>query len=149
MRHNPALRDLGFSATDRVVVVHADDIGMCAATVDAFLELRGRGLTSSGSVMVPCPAFPDVAARARRTDLDVGVHLTLTSEWDRYRWGPVSALDATSGLVDEEGCFHRNQDRWTHIDPDAARTEMDAQVDRALAAGLDLTHLDCHMFSML
>jgi chitin disaccharide deacetylase len=150
MSHNPALRELGFSATDRVVVVHADDVGMCAATVDAFLELSAHGLTSSGSVMVPCRGFPDVAARAgRRTDLDVGVHLTLTSEWDRYRWGPVSALGPASGLLDDEGCFHRNQDQWTHVDPDAVRTEMAAQVDRALAAGLDLTHLDCHMFSML
>jgi predicted glycoside hydrolase/deacetylase ChbG (UPF0249 family) len=123
---------------------------MCGATVDAFLELRETGVTSSGSVMVPCPAFPDVAAPAgRRPDLDVGVHLTLTSEWDGSRWGPASATDPASGLVDDEGFFHRNQDRWTHIDPDAVRTEMEAQVDRALAAGLEITHLDCHMFSML
>jgi predicted glycoside hydrolase/deacetylase ChbG (UPF0249 family) len=134
-----------------VVIVHADDVGMCTATVDAFVELGGaNGLTSSGSVMVPCPAFSDAAARAGRLrDLDVGVHLTLTSEWDHCRWGPVAALEPSSGLLDDDGCFHRNQDQWTHVDPDATRTEMGAQVDRAIAAGLDLTHLDCHMFSML
>jgi predicted glycoside hydrolase/deacetylase ChbG (UPF0249 family) len=147
---NPALRDLGFSAGDRAVVVHADDVGMCESTVDAFLELRERGLTSAGSVMVPCPAFPDVAARAGgRADLDIGIHLTLTSEWDGYRWAPISTRDPASGLLDDEGYFHRNQDRWTKLDPDAAAVEMAAQVDRALAAALDLTHIDCHMFAML
>ena len=150
MTHNPALRDLGFGAGDRVVVVHADDVGMCGATVGAFFELSERGLTSSGSVMVPCPWFPEVAARGRqRRDVDIGVHLTLTSEWDGYRWAPISTRDPASGLLDHEGYFHRNQDRWTGLDPEAAGTEMEAQVDRALAAGLDLTHIDCHMFAML
>ena len=150
MTHNPALRDLGFSAGDRVVVVHADDIGMCQASVDAFFELANDGVVSSGSAMVPCPWFPAVAAGCRGTDgIDLGVHLTLTSEWDTYRWGPISTRDPASGLVDEEGYFYRNQDLWRGLDPGAARAEMAAQVDRALAAGLDLTHVDCHMFSML
>jgi chitin disaccharide deacetylase len=148
--HNPALRELGFAADDRVVIIHADDVGMCGATVDAFFELAECGGVSAGSVMVPCPWFPAVAARCRgRTDLDVGVHLTLTSEWDNYRWGPLSTRDPASGLVDQEGYFHRNQDHWYHIDPQAIRHEAEAQVDRALAAGTDLTHLDSHMFSML
>jgi chitin disaccharide deacetylase len=150
MSQNPALRELGFSPDDRVVVVHADDVGMCGATVDAFFDLVDDGLTSSGSVMVPCPWFPSVAARARgRTDVDIGIHLTLTSEWDDYRWGPLSTRDPRSGLIDEEGYFFRNQSLWTALQPEAARAEMEAQVDRALAAGLDVTHLDCHMFAML
>ena len=73
----------------------------------------------------------------------------MTSEWDSYRWGPISTRDPASGLLDEEGYFYRNQDLWRSLDPKAARIEMEAQVDRALAAGLDLTHVDCHMFSML
>jgi predicted glycoside hydrolase/deacetylase ChbG (UPF0249 family) len=150
VNHNPALRELGFAPQDRVVIVHADDVGMCGATVDAFIELAADGLTSSGSVMVPCPWFPEVAARCRgRNDLDVGVHLTLTSEWDGYRWGPISSRDPASGLLDEEGYFHRNQDRWLAIDHEAVRSEMEAQVERALAAGVDLTHLDSHMCSVL
>ncbi|MBV8161660.1 MAG: polysaccharide deacetylase family protein [Acidimicrobiia bacterium] len=150
MRHNPALRALGFSADDRVVVVHADDVGMCGATVDAFFDLYDGGKVSAGSVMVPCPWFPEVAARCRgRTDLDVGVHLTLTSEWDGYRWGPISAPHPASGLLDGEGYLHRNQDRWNGIDTAAVRREQEAQVDRALAAGIDLTHVDCHMFATL
>jgi len=148
--HNPTLRDLGFSPGGRVVVVHADDVGMCGATVDAFFDLVDDGLTSSGSAMVPCPWFPSVAARARgRSDVDIGIHLTLTSEWDGYRWGPLSTRDRRSGLIDEEGYFFRNQSLWTALDPATARAEMEAQIDRALAAGLDVTHLDCHMFAML
>jgi predicted glycoside hydrolase/deacetylase ChbG (UPF0249 family) len=147
---NPALRDLGYADDDRVVLVHADDVGMCEATVDAFFDLVEDGLTSSGSAMVPCPWFPAVAARARaRPEVDLGIHLTLTSEWDGYRWGPLSTGDRRSGLIDDEGYFFRNQSQWTALDPAAARAEMEAQVDRALAAGIDVTHLDCHMFAML
>jgi predicted glycoside hydrolase/deacetylase ChbG (UPF0249 family) len=131
-------------------VVHADDVGMCGATVDAFLELSDAGVTSSGSVMVPCPSFAEAAARCRgRSDLDVGVHLTLTSEWDGYRWGPIAGTDPASGLLDEDGCFYPNQDRWGAIDRGSARREMQAQVDRALLAGIDATHIDSHMLSVL
>jgi predicted glycoside hydrolase/deacetylase ChbG (UPF0249 family) len=147
---NPALRELGFSTQDRVAVIHADDVGMCAATIDAFFELMAGGLVSTGSVMVPCPWFPAVAARCREhAELDVGVHLTLTSEWDGYRWGPLSSRNPASGLLDEEGYFYRNQDQWRSIDPQAVRGEVEAQLDRAVAAGLDLTHIDCHMFSLV
>jgi predicted glycoside hydrolase/deacetylase ChbG (UPF0249 family) len=150
---NPALQALGFAADDRVVVVHADDVGMCEATIDVFFDLLERGLTTAGSAMVPCPWFPAVAARCRErgADVDIGVHLTLTSEWDGYRWGPVAATatDPRLGLADDEGYFFRNTALWTRVDPDTARREMEAQVDRALAAGLDVTHVDCHMFAML
>jgi hypothetical protein len=147
---NPALRELGFAPQDRVVVVHADDVGMCGATVDAFFELADVGLVSSGAAMVPCPSFAEVAARCRgRVDLDVGVHLTLTSEWDGYRWGPICSRDPASGLLDEEGYFHRNQEEWNIVDRTAARREMDAQVDGALAAAIDVTHVDTHMCSVL
>jgi chitin disaccharide deacetylase len=148
--HNPALAELGFSADDRVVIVHADDVGMCQATIEAFFELTASAVTSAGSVMVPCPWFPAVAAGCRNhAGLDVGVHLTLTSEWDGYRWGPISTRDPASGLLDEDGYFYRNQDQWRSVNPAAVRHEAQAQVDRALAAGLDLTHIDHHMFAML
>ncbi len=150
---NPALRELGFNAADRVVVVHADDVGMCAATVSAFFDAIEGGALSSGSVMVPCPWFGAVAARCRgRAELDLGVHLTLTCEWDVYRWGPLSTRDPDSGLLEDDGGFYRSQDRWPPDHPRltaAAVAEMNVQVDRAQAAGLDLTHLDGHMFAML
>ena len=147
---NPVLRELGFAADDRVVLLQADDVGMCGASVDAFFELAGGELRVSGSAMVPCAGFAEVAARCRaRDDVDIGVHLTLTSEWDGHRWGPISTCDRASGLIDDEGCFHRNQSAWTSIDRLAARAEIEAQVDRALAAGIDVTHIDTHMCACL
>jgi predicted glycoside hydrolase/deacetylase ChbG (UPF0249 family) len=150
MTGNRALRELGFGPGDRVVVVHVDDLGMCQATIDAFLELADTGLVSSASLMAPCPWFAQAAARCHgRTDLDLGVHLTLTSEWTGYRWGPVSARDATSGLLDGDRCFHASHTAWGTIDREAVRREIHAQFDLTLAAGIDVTHADNHMFSLL
>jgi predicted glycoside hydrolase/deacetylase ChbG (UPF0249 family) len=100
--------------------------------------------------MVPCPWFPEAASFCRhRPSVDIGVHLTLTSEWDGYRWGPLSTRDPASGLIDVEGHFYRNQSMWDRPDPQVIRAEMRAQVNRARQAGLDLTHLNCHMFATL
>jgi predicted glycoside hydrolase/deacetylase ChbG (UPF0249 family) len=150
MGHNPFLKKLGFSARDRVIVINADDIGMCQATLPAFFNLLDSGLVSSGSMMVPCPWFPEAASVCRnRPSVDIGVHLTLTSEWSSYRWGPISTHDRASGLIDAEGYFYRNQSLWERPDPQVIRAEMRAQVNRAQKAGLDLTHLNCHMFATL
>jgi chitin disaccharide deacetylase len=151
MHNNALLRKLGFDAQDRVVIIHADDIGMCQATLSALADLVDAGLVSSGSVMVPCPWFPEAAAWCRNYPaVDIGVHLTLTCEWDGYRWGPLSTRDPASGLLDEEGHFHRRrQSLWQQASPDAVRVEMQTQVERARKAGLDLTHLDCHMFAAM
>jgi predicted glycoside hydrolase/deacetylase ChbG (UPF0249 family) len=150
VKQNPILRKLGFSAGDRVVIVHADDIGMCRATIPAFFELAAGGLVSAGSVMVPCPWFLEAAAWARRDpDADLGVHLTLTSEWEHYRWGPVSIRDPSSGMIDANGCFHRSPALMNRPDPEAVRREMFAQVRLARDAGIDVTHIDCHMFAIL
>ena len=96
---NPVLRHLGFAATDRVVVIHADDLGMCQATLPAFVDLLAGGLVSSGSVMVPCPWFPQATALLRACPIaDVGLHVTLTSEWEAYRWRPLSTRQPATGL---------------------------------------------------
>jgi hypothetical protein len=147
MNPNPVLRKLGLADDDRVVIIHADDIGMCQATIAAFADLVDFGLISSGAVMVPCPWFPQVAAYCRQRPLvDLGVHLTLTSEWDGYRWGPVSTRDPASGLMDEAGYFHqRSEQVQEHGDAAAVQLELQMQVDRAVAAGIDVTHVDTHM----
>jgi hypothetical protein len=97
--------------------------------------------------MVPCPWFREIAmAAAADASLDLGVHLTLTSEWPHYRWGPISTVSRASGLIDSEGYFWRNcLDLRAHVVPEAAEAEMRAQIERALAAGIDVTHLDTHM----
>jgi chitin disaccharide deacetylase len=147
MTPNPALRRLGFANGARVAIIHADDIGMCQASVTAFADLSAFGLISSGAVMVPCAWFPATAAgsRAKPAD-DLGVHLTLTCEWDAYRWGPISTCDAESGMIDAEGYFYRTTElAQAYGRPEAVARELAAQIERALAAGIRPTHVDTHM----
>lgn len=150
MQPNPVLKKLGFSPDDRVIIIHTDDIGMCQASVDAFADLDEFGLISSGAVMVPCPWFLEAAAYARaHPGADLGAHLTLTSEYERYRWAPLSTCDPASGLLDEQGFFHRaTPDVWAKADPEAAIAELETQISRALAEGMNLTHIDTHMGSI-
>jgi hypothetical protein len=150
---NPALRHLGFSPTDRVVVFHADDIGSCHSSLAAYAGLIDFGLLSSAATMAPCAWFPATAAYCREhresPTLDMGVHLTLTSEWSTIRWGPVSRRDHGSGLVDAEGYFHRRAGAVdAEADLAAVEQELRAQIDAALAAGIDVTHIDTHMLTL-
>ena len=150
MLANPVLKKLGFSNDDRVIIIHTDDIGMCQASVDAFAEMVDFGLISSGAVMVPCPWFLEAANFAvSHPEADLGAHLTLTSEWQTYRWGPISTRDPETGLMDEQGFFHRRSEGvWEHASPEAVQVELEAQVTRALAEGINLTHIDTHMGSV-
>ena len=151
MKTKEILKELGFSPTDRVVIFHADDIGMCEASVSAYAELLDFGLMSSAATMVPCPWFPLTAKICRENEekVDIGVHLTLTSEWDGYRWSPITTDDPESGLVDDEGYFpraaHPVQEKSTS---EIVYKELKAQIERALSAGINVTHLDTHMFSI-
>ncbi len=148
MNPNPYLTKLGFSPTDRVAIVHTDDIGMCQATLPAIADLMDFGLVTSAAVMVPCPWFQGTAQYVREhPGVDLGVHLTLNSEWSNYRWGPVSTRDTASGLMDDEGYFFsRTEPTQTHADVAAVRRELDAQLAMAKAAGITPTHADTHMF---
>ena len=111
MKANPVLRKLGLAESDRVAIIHTDDIGMCQASLAAFADLAGFGLVSSGATMVPCAWFPALADYCRRhPGVDMGVHTDLTCEWDTYRWGPLSTRDPASGLLDDEGYFHRRSE---------------------------------------
>ena len=133
MKPKNFLKQLGFDKNDRVVIIHADDVGMCQASVTAFADLADFGLVSSGSVMVPCPWFLEVAAYCKlHPEADMGVHLTLTSEWSTYRWGPISTCDPSTGLLDGEGYFHhRVHQVHQHASPYAVQLELVAQLRRA------------------
>ncbi|HEX2886849.1 polysaccharide deacetylase family protein [Vineibacter terrae] len=135
------------SPKPRSAILHVDDVGMCHGANRAFLELARAGAITSGSVMVPCPWFPEIAeAAAADRGLDLGVHLTLTAEWPHYRWRPISTSSPASGLLDDDGYFPRNCAALRRrVVPEAAAIEMRAQIDRALAAGIDVTHIDTHM----
>lgn len=147
MGPNPILKKLGFKDDDRVVILHADDIGMCQSSITAFEELHQFGLVKSGAVMVPCSWFPAVIDFTQRyRDADLGVHLTITSEWSRYRWGPISTRNPNSGMIDEEGYFYRTaEDVQKNGKVDAVTREIEAQIVRAFESGWQPTHADTHM----
>jgi hypothetical protein len=148
---NPFLKKLGFSETTRAVILHTDDIGMCHAANQAFKDLWNFGTITSGSVMVPCPWFLAAAQMCRENpEMDMGVHATLNAEWENYRWGPVSIQAAGSGLLDEQGFFHQwHQAVYDHARPQEVDQEVNAQIERALAAGIDVTHVDSHMGTIM
>ena len=131
----------------RAVVPHVDDLGASHGANSAFLDLAARGLVTCGSVMVPGPWFREIAdAASADPSLDIGVHLTLTSEWDACRWAPISTTSAASGLIDRDGYFWRDVESLRrHMVPEAAEAELRAQIERAIAAGIRPTHIDAHM----
>jgi predicted glycoside hydrolase/deacetylase ChbG (UPF0249 family) len=150
---NPVLQRLGLPDDARVVVLHADDIGMCQATLTAYAGALESGVLSSAATMVPCPWYPALAAfcrtRAANPRLDMGVHLTVNSEWELYRWGPLTTRDPVSGLIDAQRNFHHRA-RGTEDNADLAALEVEllAQVERAWHDGIDVTHVDTHMLTL-
>ncbi len=137
--------------TVRRVVIHADDLGMSHGANRAFADLWALGVVTSGSVMVPCPWFADLAGMyAGNPAWDVGVHLTLTSEMKGYRWRPLTRAPAMSGLTDPDGFFHSDVPTVRRMaDREAVEAELRAQIDAAAAAGIDVTHVDDHMGAVL
>lgn len=145
---NPTLRKLGLANTDRVVLIHVDDVGMCKESFEAFKQLVENNRIYSASVMVPCKWFSQTAAFCRhcKQSVDMGVHLTLTSEWLGWRWGPISTGDRQSGIVEDDGCFPHSSDVvWERADTEAVRRELECQIRTAIQQGIDVTHLDAHM----
>ena len=129
----------------RRILAHLDDVGSTAGSVRAWRDLRAAGVVRSASVMVPCP-FYGLAAEDWQDDpaQDLGIHLTLTAEWEHYRWKPL--IGPKGGLVDGDGFFHRRPETVAaYADPRAVADELHAQVDRARGDGLRPTHLDGHM----
>lgn len=138
---------LGYAATDRLLIVNADDVGMSHEANAATIDGMANGQMTSGSIMVPCPWFAEIADYAREhPDADFGLHLTHTSEWKRYKWGPLSDSTVVPGLVDSLGYLWPGiDDVYAHATPEQAEVEARAQIDRAIRADIDVTHLDSHM----
>ena len=138
---------LGYPADARLLIVHADDLGMSHSVNVATVKGFESGLVNSGSIMVPCPWFPEIATYARANpQADLGLHLTLTSEWTSFRWGPVSSKDRVSSLLDKNGYFYLTEsEAAAKGDPQEVELEIRAQIERARAFGIQPTHLDSHM----
>ena len=149
MAESPLLEALGLSQDTRALVIHADDVGMCWAEHDASIRAMEKGSVTCGSAMVPCSWFPATARACKKNpDLDMGIHLTLTSEWGVYRWGPLAGRDRVPLLVDDEGyLWHEVPQVYrsvgSHIDQ--VITEVQAQIDLYRKQGLEPSHLDSHM----
>lgn len=138
---------LGYPADAKLVLLHGDDIGMCHAANTSAIKAFEAGMMKSGSVMVPCPWFLEIAQYAREhPEADLGLHLTLTSEWKHYRWRPLADTEKVRGLIDEQGYMHRGvRDVYEHATPQEAEAEIRAQIEHALKHGMKPTHLDSHM----
>jgi chitin disaccharide deacetylase len=132
---------LGYPPDAKLLIVNADDLGLCHAANVGVYECLRTGLVTSATLMVPCPWAREAAALYRGED--VGVHLTVNAEWDLYRWGPITQAPS---LLDGDGGFPRTlEDVWDHADLDEVRRECRAQIERAILWGLDVSHLDAHM----
>ncbi|HEY8852972.1 MAG TPA: polysaccharide deacetylase family protein [Gemmatimonadaceae bacterium] len=141
---------LGHPADSKLLILHADDLG-AAHSIDAasFAGLESGAVTSA-SIMVPTPWITEVAAYARaHPNADLGLHLTLTSEWETYRWGSVESADKVASLLDSAGTFPNDEKLVAaNAKPAEVEREIRAQITRALAMGIRPTHLDSHMGSL-
>lgn len=138
---------LGYKASDKLLIIHADDAGMCHSVNTATIQAMEKGVVTCASIMVPCPWLPEIAEYCRaHPDADFGLHLTLTSEWQRYRWRPVTPANEVPGLLDKDGYLpHTVEEVVAHGKPEEVAKEIRAQIERARAFGIKPTHVDSHM----
>jgi predicted glycoside hydrolase/deacetylase ChbG (UPF0249 family) len=139
---------LGLPADSKLLIIHADDLGMCHSVNEAtFLALEEEAV-SSASLMVPCPAFTEAAEYLKKhPEYDIGIHSTLISEHSGLKWGPVSGKQQGPEMVDEQGHFWPRND-LLRATPQAIEEEISAQIILAKQAGVRITHLDSHTFSV-
>ncbi len=138
---------LGYPAGARAVILHVDDAGMSHDSNVGALRSILEGAANSMSVMMPCPWVPElVRSLKEHPGIDAGIHLTLTAEWDGYRWGPLVGRQAAPGLVDAEGALWPSvAEVVAHATPDEVEAEVREQIRRARTMGFEPTHLDSHM----
>eukprot|EP01093_Parvamoeba_rugata_P003913 TRINITY_DN1536_c0_g1_i3.p1 TRINITY_DN1536_c0_g1~~TRINITY_DN1536_c0_g1_i3.p1 ORF type:complete len:291 (-),score=53.88 TRINITY_DN1536_c0_g1_i3:1290-2162(-) len=141
---------LGFSEKTKLLIIHADDAGLSHSENMATIESLERGFVNSYSIMVPCPWFHEIALFAKgNSQFDYGIHLTLTCEWENYKFGPISPISAVPSLVDKDGYFYKKrEDLRKYATPEHVYIELEAQVEKALNLGLKPSHIDSHMYSV-
>ena len=140
---------LGYPADSKLLIVHADDLAVAHSVDAASFAALDQNAVTSASIMVPCPWLTEVAAYAKsHPDADLGLHLTLTSEWKTFRWGPVESKNAVPSLLDPAGTlWNETALVAANAKPAEAEREIRAQIERAIAVGIHPTHLDSHMGS--
>ena len=138
---------LGYPKGKKVLIIHVDDVGMSYESNQGAIRAIKEGVANSLSVMMPCGWVPGFVHYLKENpEIDAGLHLTLTSEWKDYRWGPLAGKNQVKGLVDSEGAMWRGvADVVKNASPDEVEKEIRAQLDRARTMGFSPTHLDSHM----
>jgi predicted glycoside hydrolase/deacetylase ChbG (UPF0249 family) len=138
---------LGYPRDSKLLIIHADDLAVAHSVDAASFDALDRNAVTSASVMIPCPWLSEVAEYAKaHPDADLGLHLTLTSEWKTYRWRPVESKDKVPSLLDLDGyLWPEVEPAKQHIKAEDAEREIRAQIEMALAVGIHPTHLDSHM----
>ncbi|HEV7349121.1 polysaccharide deacetylase family protein [Telluribacter sp.] len=138
---------LGYPKGKKVVIMHIDDAGMSYDSNLGTIRALREGVATSVSIMMPCSWVPGfVHYMKQNPGVDAGLHLTLTSEWKDYRWGPLAGKPAVKSLVDAEGALWPSvKDVVQNGSPDDVEREIRAQLDRARSMGFEPTHLDSHM----
>jgi chitin disaccharide deacetylase len=141
---------LGYPKDSKLLIIHADDLGVTHSENAASISAMEKGCVKSASIMVPCAWFPEMAAYAQlHPEMDFGLHLTLTSEWKYYKWGPVTTAQNVSGLVNKNGFFYSSVDSVImSASPAEVEVEIRNQVKRAIQFGITPTHLDSHMYTL-
>ena len=132
------------------LAIRCDDVGMCHAVNQGVRRLVATGIPFSTSVMIACPWYPEAVEILRdQPQVSVGIHLTLNSEWEHYKWGPVLGAPRVPSLVDENGHFHTTAEDFAAAEVDLREVEMElrAQIERARKAGLRIDYLDYHMLT--
>ncbi len=142
---------LGYPRDSKLLIIHADDMGLShSVNIACIKAFDSKGITS-GSIMVPCPWAREISGYVKaHPGMDVGIHLTLTAEWENYKWGGVSSSDQIPSLLNREGYFYATVEELGKAGKgEEARRELKAQIDKAIASGVEPTHLDTHMGSVL
>ena len=140
---------LGFSEDTKLLIVHADDAGLSHSENMATIQALENGIVNSYSMMVPCPWFYEIAVFAKNNpQFDNGIHLTLTCEWENYKFGPVLPVSEVPSLVDLNGHFYKKREQLREnaslVD---VKKELQAQIEKALKFGLKPSHSESHMYS--
>ncbi len=138
---------LGWPAGKKVIILHADDIGMCPEANTAAEKQLVDGVIQSAAVMIPCPNAEEFILWAKKhPKMDIGLHLTLTSEWKTHRWGPVTDDAKVPGLLDEDKkLWHTVPQVVQHASAEEVEKEIRAQIEQAIAWGHRPDHIDTHM----
>ncbi len=145
MRRSKIQKRLGYNPDAKLLIIHADDVGLCHSANKATFNCIEKGSINSASVMVNCPWFNEAVKYINNfSELDIGIHITITSEWDTYKWGPILPTESVPSLVDRYGFFW-GHDFFEKVNSHDVELEVRAQIERAIQFGLTPTHLDCHM----